>query len=259
MENIAVVLLTCEIEYLEEWYLHHKKIGFKNFFVFLDSQFNYDFNKLNKNILSEIKNIKTFNIKNEFGDIIPLALLYTSFCREYTNFDYVLFIDSDEYYESKTNNINEDICLLKQEYGDFDALGLCWRLYGSNPVFENKMPITSYKQWHPSTYIKSLVNPKSVYVYPSPHHAFLKDGFNKYINEFGQIINSHKLLNHTSEKIWIKHIRTRSRSEWFYKMERKGWYEKIAVHNKLVKRSPTKFKSCDDYFNIYNSNCVFID
>jgi hypothetical protein len=121
------------------------------------------------------------------------------------------------------------------------------------------MPITSYTQWFPVNYIKSLVNPKSVYYFTNPHKALLKGGSDKYINELGEVINTHKLSNHTSEKIWIKHVRTRSKSEWLSKMKRKGWYEKIAVHNKLIENNPTKFKNHYDYLNIYNSKCLFIN
>ena len=34
------------------------------------------------------------------------------------------FLDSDEYYESKTGNVQEDIKLIKEKFGEFDGLSL---------------------------------------------------------------------------------------------------------------------------------------
>lgn len=249
--NLAICLMTCEIDHLEEWYLHHKEIGFKNFFVYIDSNMTNK-EKINKNLVSEIKNLKF--IKSTALPITFQYDLYTYNCRKYTNFDYILFIDSDEFYQSVTNNIHEDLDYLHNKYGHFDGLGLYWRLYGSNPPFKNRVPISSYKQWHPWPEIKSLLNPKMVRHFVNPHVAALKTGA-KNIDEKGRSIEEtepNRVLDdlkiHTSDRMWIKHVFTRSKAEWEKKLQRKGWYE-------YFYGLPDKSRTLDAFYR-YNQNCV---
>ena len=125
MYKVAICLMTCEVDHFEEWYLHHKNYGFENFFVYLDSKMVSSLDSINRDLALEIKNVKI--IDTEKNNIALQRVLYTAVCKKYNDFDYILFIDSDEYYESKTKNIQEDISILKDKYGDFDGFGLCWR------------------------------------------------------------------------------------------------------------------------------------
>lgn len=251
MFNLAIVLMTCEPDHLEEWYIHHKQVGFKNFFVYFDSKSISSIDSLNKNLVSEIKNVKIINVENKKSEPIQ-HYLYTAFCKFNPRFDYVLFIDSDEYYQSKTNNIHEDILTIKNKYGNFDGLGLCWRHYCINPETKNRVSIAQYKRWFPSLYIKSLVNPKIVRFFPGPHFAILQKNALQYINENGEPIFNNKLNNHTSNFVWLKHTRTRSREEWSKKFYRTGWFERYGYQYR-------KNLSENDSFNIYNSKNVSID
>lgn len=248
--------MTCELDHLEEWYLHHKKAGFENFFVYVDAKVDSSLESLDQNLKSEIKNIKI--IPTEYKNIPVQASLYTYFCKKYDYFDYILFIDSDEYYQSKTNNIHEDISILKSKYGNFDALALFWRQYGANPPFENRVPIDKYYQWYPSVYFKSLVNPKSVDYFPHPHTAFLKHN-SKYISENGELNlvganlgTTCKADNHSSNNFWIKHIRFRSKSEYDIKFNRTGWYIKEVRYRR-------ENKDKNHTYDYYNSFCSFQD
>lgn len=221
--KIAICLLTCELDHLEEWYIHHKNYGFKNFFVFLDNKFIKSLDKIDFNLKSEIKNINI--MPTEYNGISFQEALYTYICKKYTNFDYILFIDSDEYYESKTKNVIEDINLIKQQYGNFDCLSIFWRFYGSYPPFEKRVPIESYKKFTLSPYIKCLVNPNAVKRFNNPHIPLLEKN-SICIDENGTEIVEHNSENvSTANKIWIKHIFTRSKEEWRNKISRKGWYK----------------------------------
>lgn len=257
MHNIAICLLTCELDHLEEWYFHHKKLGFENFFVYIDAKILPSLNNFNQHLISEIKNVKTIITEHEN---VPLQrYIYTAFCKKYNSFDYVLFIDSDEYYQSKTNNIQEDILFLKREHGNFDALGLLWRNYGANPPFENRVPVEQYKQWHKSRFIKSLVNPKAVNYFVNAHTACLNTNSLKYIAEYGETNWENgefgtpcKAGYHSSEHLWIKHVRFRSKAEFNIKFNRTGWYKEEVWYHRNGKQN-------EELFNNYNSLCIFND
>lgn len=248
MHNVAICLLTCELDHLEEWYFHHKSYGFENYLIYVDSKVARSVSEINPNLKSLIKNIKV--VPTEHNNIPLQRHIYTLVCKEYNEFDYILFIDSDEYYESKTKNIQEDISILKSKYGNFDGFGLCWRSYGAKPAFENRVPIDKYKQWCPSVYIKSLVNPKSVEYFYSAHGAVFKTGVGNYTSENGEIFSYCKIQSHSSENVWIKHLRMRSKSEWRVKFNRTGWYR----NNVPVWYYDQNLNS-DDIFDLFNLKC----
>jgi hypothetical protein len=103
--NIATFLVTNELEHLEEWYVHHRNRGFENFFIYVDLKVASYLNKISENLKSNIKKLRLVDI-NHYSQLL---ILYTKFCLNHPEFDYILFIDSDEYYESKTNNVNIDL------------------------------------------------------------------------------------------------------------------------------------------------------
>jgi len=252
--KIAICLLTCELDHLEEWLNHHKNYGFENYLVFLDSKYVKSLDDINPNLRSQINCIKILSTE---ARCIPR--LYTKVCQKFKDhFDYIFFIDSDEYYESKTKNVIEDVNRIKEQYGDFDCLSIYWRMYGSSPQFETRVPIESYKQFRFDSHVKSLVNPKALENYLNAHVPKLKEGaihidaygskFKHYVKPDGTIIhgvgtrpNGEGKLGAGSpsqegielEKIWIKHIFTRSKKEWEDKLNRKGWYQE--THSRTMK------------------------
>jgi hypothetical protein len=251
--NVAICMLTCELDHLEEWYDHHRNMGFENFLIFLDGTV-IKSTDIDQKLSNKIKNLKILQISSQKKPI--LGDLYTAVCKKYNHYDYILFIDSDEYYMSKTNNIIQDINLLTKIHGYFDGLAIYWKFYGAIPPFENRVPITSYKQYYESRQIKTLVNPKTVTSYTNPH--FAGHSLNKYIDEKGKRIDVYQTLrpamspkpqlSHSSDYVWIKHIHTRSKSEWLNKINRKNWYQHI--HG---------FKLNLNSFNVYNSRCIIQD
>lgn len=216
--QIAICLLTNESNHLEEWLKHHRNYGFSNFLIYCDG-FQYIEHKARhtqRAFFFKANSTKSHRYQME---------VYEDCCKKTANdYEYLLIIDSDEYYESKTGNIHEDIKFLKEKYGEFDGLGISWRMYGkSEPYFETRQPIESYIQWYPNEHIKSLIKPSKVMRWFDPHKPILKSN-SIFINELGQKINS-PIEKHTSEHMWIKHIWSRSLEEWKEKVNRKGWYE----------------------------------
>lgn len=252
--KIAICLLTCELDHLEEWLNHHKNYGFENYLVFLDSKYVKSLDDINPNLRSQINYIGIY--PTERGSI---PRLYTKVCQKLKDhFDYILFIDSDEYYESKTKNVIEDVNRIKEQYGNFDCLSIYWRMYGSNPPFETRVPIESYKQFSLNPHVKSLVNPKAVEYFKNPHVPKLKEGavcidgcglkFKNYVKPDGTIeygLGTRPNEGIELEKIWIKHIFTRSKKEWEDKLNRKGWYQE--QHSRTM-------KNYDQFINNLNEN-----
>ena len=185
-------------------------------------------------------NIKVNNWSdNSFGS---QNRAYLNCCKNNQEYDYVGFFDIDEFFQSKTMNIAQDINDLKSKYGEFNGLGLYWRIYGNIPYFEVRQPISNYTKWFGDKHIKSFVNPKSIIQWYDPHKAHIKG---KYIDELGRIVNS-PTGEHTSENMWIKHVFTRSKSEWQAKMDRGD-----ANLRKTL-------RTWDDFYN-YNNLCVNVD
>jgi len=216
--KIAICLLTNEDKHLEEWLKHHRNYGFSNFLIYCDD-FQYIEHKARYTQKAYFHLVKSTNNPRFQMDI------YEQCCKRYKNdYEFILFLDSDEYYESKTGNIQEDIKLIKEKFGEFDGLSLSWRMYGkSEPYFETRQLIENYTQWYPNNHIKSLVNPSKVIKWNDPHKPALTKN-SKFINELGEKVNS-PIEPHSSENIWVKHIWTRSLEEWKEKVNRKGFYE----------------------------------
>lgn len=101
--QIAICLLTNEDNHLEEWLNYHRKYKFNHFILFCDG---FIPENLGENV--------TINIVNSTKSHRFQMEIYEMCCKNFQEFEYLLVVDSDEYYESKTGNIQEDIKLMKK-------------------------------------------------------------------------------------------------------------------------------------------------
>lgn len=213
MKVAICLIIKDENEYLEEWLTHHRNIGFK-YFIIYDNCSKYPVKHYLDNELNLLEDNTIF--VNIWKDDLHASQLraYKHCCENYKEFDYILFIDTDEFlYLKGYNTIQEYINSLPI----FDALGIYWRMYGGNYT-NNRIPEKEYTKYYKNEHIKSIVNPKKVIDFKDPHKATLELG-SKYIDELSNDIIS-PLGIHTSETIWIKHIWTRSLKEWNEKLKR---------------------------------------
>lgn len=210
MKIAVCAIMKDENQYIEEWSNHYKNLGFDHIFI-------YD-NNSKIPLVSEKDYITIVNWPDD--KFKSQSRSYLSCAKnEGKDYDYILFIDADEFYMSKSMNIHKDIENLKNKYGDFDGLGLYWRIYGQpKPYLEKRQAIEKYTQYFGNTHIKSLLKPKLILDFPDPHKGHLKPG-SKYIDELNRTVVSPIGL-HTSEDIYIKHIFTRSKEEFKDKLER---------------------------------------
>jgi hypothetical protein len=234
--KIAICTLTCELDHLEEWIVHHINYGFQYFLICADTSRMKDNEKniaidLQIDLQNKFKGIKLYNYENYINKNSELSVqrqFYQDCTKDNLEYDYILYTDSDEYYESKTKNVIEDINLIKHQYGNFDCLGIFWRFYGCYPPFETRVSIESYKKFVPNNNLKCLINPKTIEEnvdsFLNHHVPKLKKGSIR-IDENGATFKHNPEHYSSVIKIWLKHIFTRSREEWKNKINRQGWYE----------------------------------
>jgi Glycosyl transferase family 2 len=220
MRLAICAIIKNESQYLDEWIFYHKNLG-------IDEIFLYD------NISDIPINRDDVYVKlwpdNNVGSQMRA---YLNFCKEHPEFDYVAFIDIDEFIVC--DNLRDFMKNLNA-----DALAISWRFYGNNPPYLTRQPHDAYTMYHKNDHIKSFINPKVVKNMRDPHFAQIEG---RYIDEKGNTVKG-PLHPHTSEKIYIKHIYTRSLEEWKEKILR-GSGDKVV-----------RTKTIEDFYT-YNKQCI---
>jgi len=233
MKVAICLIIKDENEYLVEWLNHHIQVGF-NYFIIYDNQSKLSVNRyLIMNNIPE-KGITIINWNdNKHGSQLRA---YKHCCQNYKDFDYIAFIDTDEFiYLTAHKTIQEYINSLP----GFDGLGIYWRMYGDINYLTTRRKIEDYVLYYENEHIKSLVNPTKVTKWDDPHFATING---LYIDENKNIINS-PIGKHTSKDIYIKHTWTRSLSEFKQKIKR-GSGDKVIRQYTL-----------EDFYN-YNKLCI---
>lgn len=230
-----------ENQYLDEWINHYLNLGVDKIWI-------YDNN-------SKVPIIEFLGDK--YQDKVEVILwtdtefksqsrAYEHCAAENLYYDYIGFFDIDEFIMLKTHyKISYYLDKAKYKHGLFSALGVYWRIYGNPEPFEERQPIENYTKYFKDKHIKSFVNPFVLVSFPDPHKAQITEWATKYIDEKGEKITS-PIGEHTSEEIWIKHIFTRSRSEFAEKIERGDANTRV------------KNRTWEDFEN-YNKLCVLED
>lgn len=227
------LIIKDENEYVEEWLTHYRNLGVDKFFI-------YDNNSsIPIKVDSDDVDVILWN-NEEFG---AQNNAYIDCCQKYKDFDYIGFFDTDEFYISNTMNIKEDLLNLTNKFGKFDGFGVYWRMYGNpKPYFTERKSINEYVYYHNNNHIKSFINPKTIKYFPDPHYPSITG---RYIDELGRNVNS-PIGNHTSKTIWIKHIWTRSISEFEHKLKR-------GDANKVLRN-----RTMQDFIK-HNDDCIISD
>lgn len=218
-----------ENQYFTEWVSHHLKMGFDHVII-------YD-----NNSTPPVPKRKRYTVVKWTDTAFrSQQRAYLNACTRFAEFDYIAFLDVDEFYQSKSGNVKTDIASL----GNPDAIGVYWRIYGHPTPPETRQPMKWYTHWHANNHLKSIVRPKLVLDFPDPHKAVLIQP-SRYLDENGQTVTA-PVGQHTSNKMWIKHIFTRSRSEFADKIKR-GRAD-----------TRTHDRTWEDFEN-YNRLCVNVD
>jgi len=231
MKIAICLIIKDENEYLQEWIDYHRSIGIDHFFI-------YD-NESKEPVKDDSKDV---TVKLWTDNIhASQCRAYKDCCINNSNYNYIAFIDTDEFIMlNGYSNIKD--CLQSISMS-FDALVLSWRMYGQpKPYFTNKTPMTDYIYYHENIHVKSLVNPKKVIEFKNPHNSIITGIC---IDELGNKVKGAWNI-HTSKNIWIKHIWTRSESEFKIKIER-------GTGDKVIRE-----RTMQDFIN-HNDQCKIKD
>jgi len=214
------IVISCPIkndnEYLIEFTEHYLNLGFDKIY-FYD---NNDDDVIQPFVVLkdyfESNKVKIINYRNMiFNDVLHRNHFFRNF-----NFDWVLFVDDDEFLElKKHNNIREflssfndnvkKIAINQLHYGDNEN---CYYEKGRvQDIFKNPLPLDSY-----NSAIKSLLKNTNG-IYSLNAHSLLDN--NPYFNADNKIISlkniSHISYNEvTYETAYIKHYCTKSLEEF---------------------------------------------
>ena len=229
--QIAICLIIRdENEYLEEWLDYHRSIGIDHFFIY-DNESKEPV-KGNSDVT-----VKLWTDNKHASQ----CRAYLDCCKNNDDYDYIAFIDTDEFIMlNGYSNIKD---YLQSISVSFDTLVLSWRMYGQpKPYFTEKRPISDYVYYHEDKHVKCIINPKKAISFPTPHNATITGIC---IDELGNRAQG-PWNNHTSKNIWIKHVWTRSESEFKIKIGR-GTGDKV-----------TRKRSMQDFIN-HNDKCTIKD
>ena len=246
MYDLAIVaIFKDEGKYLKEWLDYHLLAGVEHFYLYNnDSTDNY------VEVLSPYVEANLVTLKNFSGKMMQ-SPAYDDAIENY-RFDcrYMAFIDLDEFIFPKTNQsisaVADEILLHNPNAA---ALGVNWQCFGSNGQettdysrgvlerFTRRAPIDwvvilSEEEMIGNVTIKSLVNPRRVHCWWSPHYAnYFRDFYSLNSNGAKTLyVSSYPIA---ADKIVINHYNAKSREEFAFKVNR-GSAWRPSNHRKMA-------------------------
>ncbi|MBR4152695.1 MAG: glycosyltransferase family 92 protein [Selenomonadaceae bacterium] len=231
-ELAIVAIFKDEARYLKEWIDYHLLAGVEHFYLY-----NNDSTDDYKEVLAPYveENLVTLT---EWSGRLKMYPAYDDAIEKY-RFDcrYMVFIDIDEFIFPKTNqSIAEVADEIFSQDSQASALGINWQIFGSNNLetadynrgvlerFTRRAPkdwivILSEEEMVGNFTIKSLVNPRRVDCWWSPHYAnYFRDFYS--INSDGAKTLRIAGYPIATDKIVINHYVNKSREEFENKIKR---------------------------------------
>lgn len=226
MRYAICAIIKDEQLYLKEWIDYCLNIGFTDIYLYEDIN-----SKSHLYITNNYSNVKLFqynesqmSLNNYNGiDAKQLGLFYY-FIKTYQNvFDWVAFIDPDEFIEFENGYSLEKLC---DDFKDYHSIYLTYKIYGANNnikrptggLLENYTSVPlPYKKW--KTNHKSLVNLSFIdNSFTNVHHA--RHGVYTDYKKRYYLSNFNKDLCY--DKAWINHYFTKSWEDWIERFTQKG-------------------------------------
>ena len=233
--DLAVVaIFKDEARYLKEWLDYHLLAGVEHFYLYNNNSSDDFAEVLAPYVEAKLVTLTAWHGKLQMYPAYDDAIeKYRFDCR------YMAFIDLDEFIFPKSNqSVAEVADEIFAKYPNAAALGVNWQFFGSNG--QEKADYTrgvlerftrrAKSDWvhvgkndsnEGNIYIKSIVNPRLVDYFFSPHYAICFADF-KTINSRGAETYLAGSYPVAPEKIVINHYFTKSREEFLQKKLSKG-------------------------------------
>lgn len=157
MKTCIIAIARQENLYVKEWVNYHLNLGFDNIII-------CDNNDTDERISDVIKDDRVIILDYTDIENIQRKAYTETFIKYKNNYDWILFIDIDEFVmiDKKYNNIKE--FLQDQIFIKADIIRLCWKIYTSNTdldvINENYSVLTRFNDIYISgeeKYVKSFI------------------------------------------------------------------------------------------------------
>ena len=235
--DLAVVaIFKDEGKYLREWIDYHLLAGVEHFYLY-----NNDSSDDYAEVLAPYVENNLVTLTDWPGRLVMYSAYNDAIARHRFACRYMAFIDLDEFIYPKTNkSIVEAIDEVFSRDPNAAALGINWQMFGSNGEIKadytrgvlerftrrakSDWVIFSEDKTKPNIgniFVKSIVNPRLVDYYLSPHYAIYFKGLNS-ISSGGK--ETYQAGNYPicADKIVINHYYTKSKEEYEKKKLPKG-------------------------------------
>lgn len=207
-----------EALYIDEWIKFHNKLGIEHFYIYD----HYSKDRTVDKALALGPNLVTVRKITNEAYVSAQCGAYTECLKEFrNNTRWLGFIDIDEFI---TPLVTQDIASIMQNYEEAPALGIHWRLFGSNGELDYKdAPVVERfirREVGVNRHLKCFVNPQRTERYLTPHkfhhvNAFAVDELLRPIGTYDSIP-----LNGTAEIIQCNHYATKSKAECILRRSR---------------------------------------
>lgn len=201
------VALTCiaknEDNYIQEWIDYNFKLGFDDIFIYQNDW------------RCSVEHDRVHKINFDGHSIQKRA--YNSFIQNYyTQYDWVAFLDCDEFLVLKKHKNVKDFI---QDYANFDCIGINWVLFGDNGLsFDGNYSVLSRftkRQSSPNPHIKSILkmNRDAVFSAHNPDNRPVVDtNYKIFYGPFNE--------NGPIDVAQVNHYFGKTRQEWDVKRNR---------------------------------------
>lgn len=214
-----------ENRYIKEWIDYHLDMGFEHIYI-------YDNNRDNEERIADVINVNCEEYKSRViiipfhdVDVCPQLKAYNH-CYKNGIFDWIAFIDIDEFFTLSQNSNHKSVSDFINAIGDYDAILLNWKVYGDNGLldyecknvvdrFIKPLPVnfSVYNMWgrnpinrHVKTLIRNGLNMRMC----SPH---IGEGNYRCCNANGMTVNNVVYQNIVHDTAYLRHYITKSIGE----------------------------------------------
>lgn len=207
---VCAIIKDCPAKYLQEWLDWHRFIGVTQFFI-------YD-NGSDIPIVEVITDFTDVHVTLWTGKLQQLNA-YNDCINRHKDFDWIAFIDDDEFIIVENGNIQD--LLSKQTQS---GLGLNWLIFGpEDPARKLEPQIKKCTKHIPfsdtvHTHIKSIVRPSAVKTFPNPHFATYLTGH--CVDMIRRPVAGPYTKSPVHQGAWINHYYCKNEKEWAAKMEK---------------------------------------